>query len=292
MSFGAIADDYNRLRPPPADGAVDWLVPPDCEVAVDLAAGTGLLSRALASRAGQVIAVEPDQRMAAVLRASSPGVRVLDGRGEAIPLPDGSADGLFISSAWHWMDHELAIREIGRVLRDGGRFGMIWTSRDRQVDWVAELDGIGDQDRSRQPDGDARQEAGSAGAAGTAGYARPGGDQDPARQPRGDTDQAEGSGPEQHGRRDRRWQRDIVLPPTDLFGPAETAEFAFTRPMLLDDVVRMLGTYSNVITADPAERAAGLSRAASALRERFPGAGEIAVPMRSRCWRADRAARS
>lgn len=275
MSFGAIADDYNRLRPPPPDDAVDWLVPPDCQVAVDLAAGTGLLSRALASRAGKVIAVEPDQRMAAVLRASSPAVQVMEGRGEAIPLPDASADGLFISSAWHWMDPELAIREIGRVLRDGGRFGMIWTSRDRQVDWVAELDALRDPARQSRADQGQDQDA------------EPGEDQDAAS---GDDHHAE---PGRDGQQPaRRWQREIVVPAGDLFGPAQTADFAFARPMQLDDVVSMLGTYSNVITADPAERAAGLSRAESALRERFPGGGEVAVPMRSWCWRADRTARS
>ena len=48
MSFGTIADDYDRLRPPPPEAAVDWLLPAGCRVAVDLAAGTGLLSRALA----------------------------------------------------------------------------------------------------------------------------------------------------------------------------------------------------------------------------------------------------
>jgi SAM-dependent methyltransferase len=45
------------------------------------------------------------------------------------------------------MDHERAIPEIGRVLRDGGRLGLIWTSRDREVDWVRDLD--------RLPGGDA-----------------------------------------------------------------------------------------------------------------------------------------
>jgi SAM-dependent methyltransferase len=71
--------------------------------------------------------VEPDERMRAVLQARSPGVEVLEGTGEAIPLPDASADGVFISSAWHWMDPDLAVPEIARVLRDGGRFGVIGT---------------------------------------------------------------------------------------------------------------------------------------------------------------------
>ena len=147
MSFGAIAEDYDRLRTGPPDEAVDWLVPAGCQVAVDLGAGTGLLTRALARRVPQVVAVEPDSRMAAVLRARSGGfgaVRVAQGRGEAIPLPDASADGVFVSSAWHWLDQERAPQEIARVLRDGGRLGVIWTGRDRSVDWVREIETLRD----------------------------------------------------------------------------------------------------------------------------------------------------
>ncbi len=140
MSFGSIAEDYDGLRPQAPPEAVDWLVPSGCEVAVDLGAGTGLFTRRLIGRAGQVVAVEPDERMRDVLTARSPGVRALEGRGESIPLPDASADAVFVSSAWHWMDRELTVPEIGRVLRNGGRLGLIWTSRDREVDWVRELD--------------------------------------------------------------------------------------------------------------------------------------------------------
>jgi SAM-dependent methyltransferase len=135
-----VAGDYDRVRPGPPDEALDWLVPQNCETAVDIAAGTGLFTRALQRRVGHVIAVEPDDRMRAVLAARSPGIRAVAGRGEAIPVPDASADGVFVSSAWHWLDPGQAAPEIARVLRDGGRLGVIWTSRDRRVDWVAELD--------------------------------------------------------------------------------------------------------------------------------------------------------
>lgn len=141
-SFGGIASEYDRLRPPPAPEAVDWLVPPGCGVAVDVAAGTGLFTRALHARVGSVIAIEPDERMRAVLASRSPGVVVLDGVGEAIPLDDASVDAVCVSSAWHWMDQERAVPEVARVLRRGGRFGVIWTSRDRTAPWLQELDRI------------------------------------------------------------------------------------------------------------------------------------------------------
>jgi SAM-dependent methyltransferase len=188
--------------------------------------------------------------MAAVLQDRSPGVEVVRGRGEAIPLPDASADGLFFSSAWHWMDPERAVPEIARVLRDGGRFGVIWTSRDREVGWVRELN------RLREPDWAARTEE-----------------------------------PDDQGR-PRTRHREVMLPPGSPFGTAEIAEFAFRRLMTVSDFVAMLGTYSGLITASPQERATGLARVRAALEQRFPGADEIDVPMRSLCWRADRLARS
>jgi len=74
--------------------------------------------------------------MRSVLRASAPDIEVLAGRGEAIPLPDASADAVLISSAWHWLDPDLAVPEIGRVLREGGRLGVIWTGRDPATEWL------------------------------------------------------------------------------------------------------------------------------------------------------------
>jgi SAM-dependent methyltransferase len=153
MSFGAIAADYDRLRPSPAPAAVDWLLPARRDVVVDLGAGTGLLTRAVAAAAGHVIAIEPDDRMRAVLASRSPGVEVLAGRGEAIPLPDASADAVLVSSAWHWMDTDLAGAEIARALRDGGRFGVIWTGRER-TPWLRTEEWFDTNHRARGQDRD------------------------------------------------------------------------------------------------------------------------------------------
>jgi SAM-dependent methyltransferase len=119
---------------------VDWLLPDGCLVAVDLAAGTGLFTRAIEGCVPQVVAVEPDGRMRDVLAQRSPGVQVVAGTAEEIPLPGSFADAVLVSTAWHWFDPERAVPEIARVLKDGGRLGVLWTSRDRDQDWVAELD--------------------------------------------------------------------------------------------------------------------------------------------------------
>jgi SAM-dependent methyltransferase len=94
--------------------------------------------------------------MRAVLGERSAGIVVVEGRAEAIPLDDASADALFVSSAWHWMDPARALPEIARVLRDGGRFGAIWTSRDRDADWVRQLDAERARLRDHLPDGQPR----------------------------------------------------------------------------------------------------------------------------------------
>ena len=261
MSFGSIAADYDRLRPPPAEEAIDWLLPENCQVAVDLAAGTGLLTRALARRVPHVVAVEPDPRMASVLRARSPGVHVVQGRGEAIPLRDGCADGVFISSAWHWMDPDRAAAEVWRVLRDGGRFGMIWTSLDRDEGW---LDGTDWINRVRG----ARTASEISGAR--------------------DSDCPSGTEPDAGDSPRPRGAREITLP-GGMFTRAAIATFRYRRQMTISDIVAMLATYSSVITADPQERESKLAEARATLEERFPDAETVEVPMRSRCWRADRA---
>src|SRR5436190_15711155 len=96
--FGARADEYERHRPDWPAEAVDTAVAElglsRSSAVVDLAAGTGKLTRELVTRVGGVTAVEPSAAMREVLRASAPGVEVLDGTAEAIPLEDGSVDGV------------------------------------------------------------------------------------------------------------------------------------------------------------------------------------------------------
>lgn len=139
-SFGSVARDYDRYRVGPPPEIVARITPSPCGSILDLGAGTGALTRLLSGRIPEVIAVEPDQRMRDVLAENCPGVTVLEGTAERIPLPDARVDAAVVSSAWHWMDPLRAIPEIGRVLRESGTLGLIWNRRDRSVPWVSDLE--------------------------------------------------------------------------------------------------------------------------------------------------------
>lgn len=129
-SFGAAAQHYETFRPGPPVEAVRWLFPETVDTVVDVGAGTGALSRVLTDAALRVVAVEPDPDMRQVLAASVPGIVVLDGRGEELPVADNSADGLVASSSWHWVDPVAGLREAARVLHGGGVMAAMWTGPD------------------------------------------------------------------------------------------------------------------------------------------------------------------
>lgn len=139
-SFGAVADAYERSRPSYPDEALDWLLPPGARRVLDLGAGTGKLTRSLVARGLEVVAVEPTPGMRAQFARVLPDVELLDGTGESIPLPDASVDAVLMAQAWHWVDPDTASPEVARVLRPGGRLGLLWNVRDAGVDWIARLD--------------------------------------------------------------------------------------------------------------------------------------------------------
>jgi len=112
-SFGAVADDYNRLRSGPSPTALDWLLPANANDVLEIGAGTGILTRLLTERVGLVTAVEPDERMRAVLAASDPLIEVLAGQAEEIPAGSSSVDVVIAQSAWHW------VRRVARHTRSG-----------------------------------------------------------------------------------------------------------------------------------------------------------------------------
>jgi SAM-dependent methyltransferase len=124
-SFGNVAETYHRVRPPYSAALLDRakvaLELDAFALVLDLAAGTGRLTRELESRFANVVAVEPDERMRAVHGTA------LAGSAEAIPLDAASVDAVFVGEAFHWFDAAEAIPEIVRVLRPRGGLAIFWT---------------------------------------------------------------------------------------------------------------------------------------------------------------------
>jgi SAM-dependent methyltransferase len=146
---------YERGRPGYPRQAVAELVEllgigPGATV-LDLAAGSGKLTRQLLGSGAALVAVEPSAAMRERLAAVAPGVRVLDGTAESIPLPDGSLDAVTVAQAFHWFDGPAAVAELHRVLRPGGRVGLLWNVRDESVAWMARITALLDRHAGDTP---------------------------------------------------------------------------------------------------------------------------------------------
>ena len=140
-AFDAAAEAYDRGRPGWPAAALDAIagrlgLTPGSAV-LDLAAGTGKLTRALLPRFASVTAVEPLDGMRAVLERTAAGARVLAGTAEAIPVDAGAVDAVFVAEAMHWFDARRATAEIERVLRPGGGVAVLYNRRHRGSDEAA-----------------------------------------------------------------------------------------------------------------------------------------------------------
>lgn len=118
--------DYERGRPGYPPNVLDVAALPSTATVLDLAAGTGKLTRLLHARYSRVICVEPDAEMREVLTLACPSAQVWAGSAEAIPLSDASVDAVFVAEAFHAFHNKNAVAEIARVLEPGGPLVLMW----------------------------------------------------------------------------------------------------------------------------------------------------------------------
>lgn len=153
--FGAQAATYDKARPSYPPDAIDWLarklrIEPGQRV-VDLAAGTGKLTAPLARTGADLIAVEPVTAMRDMLRIRLPGVAAVAGVAESLPFASGSIDAVTVAQAFHWFDPARAMAELARVIRVGGRLGVIWNSLEPGTDWTDRVWSVMDRVEYRAP---------------------------------------------------------------------------------------------------------------------------------------------
>jgi SAM-dependent methyltransferase len=252
-SFGDAATHYERFRPGPPAAAVEWVLNAHVHRIVDLGAGTGGLTRALVGRADEVVAVEPDDRMREVLQQTVPAARALVGRGESIPLEDGSADAVFASSSWHWMELVPTLLEVGRVLAPGGVLGVMWSGPDRDAAFIQQAQALLAGD-GPSPVGELEADLAAA-----------------VNDPYGANQVLE-------------------IPPGVPFDQPEMHPVTWDEALTADDLVGLLGTFSWVILMEEEARQRLFDTARRVLREALGVEGDVTVDVGYRCevWRARR----
>jgi len=166
QQFASVADTYERGRPEYAPAVIGALAAelglrPGGAV-LDLAAGTGKLTRALLAFGLDVVAVEPQRPLRERLARRVGAERVREGLAEAIPLPDASVAAVTVADAFHWFDRDRALSEIRRALQPGGGLAVISTVPDWSgASWSQELGSLVAETRPEHPhfDGPPWQEA-------------------------------------------------------------------------------------------------------------------------------------
>ncbi|MEU6277220.1 class I SAM-dependent methyltransferase [Streptomyces populi] len=140
-SFNAAAAQYAASRPsyPPALlDAVEDLAGRSLSGArtADVGAGTGISTGLLHGRGADVLAVEPGPGMAAEFRRAHPGIPIVRGTGDALPLATASMDLLTYAQSWHWTEPDRSVPEALRVLRPGGALALWWNTEALDVPWI------------------------------------------------------------------------------------------------------------------------------------------------------------
>lgn len=134
--YGEVADGYDEVRPgyPDALGEVVLgYTGAQPHRAVEVGAGTGKATALFARHGVPVHCLEPDPRMARVLRermAAYPGVGVEVGRFEDWQPPGGGVDLLYSAQAWHWVDPETRWPRARAALAPGGAVAIFGHSYD------------------------------------------------------------------------------------------------------------------------------------------------------------------
>jgi SAM-dependent methyltransferase len=123
-SFGGAAQNYDTYRPRYPDRLIDDVLAPDARRVLEAGAGTGIASMQMIERGADVLAVEPDTRMAAVAQAK--GIPVELATFEDWDPAGRRFDRVVFAASFHWVDPAVALPKIRGILDGGGKLALIW----------------------------------------------------------------------------------------------------------------------------------------------------------------------
>ncbi|OBK35504.1 ubiquinone/menaquinone biosynthesis protein [Mycobacterium sp. 1245111.1] len=123
-SFGGAAQNYDAHRPRYPDQLIDDVLAPGARCVLEAGAGTGIASMQLIERGADLLAVEPDARMAAVAQAK--GIPVELATFEDWDPAGRRFDRVVFAASFHWVDPAVALPKIRAILADGGKLALIW----------------------------------------------------------------------------------------------------------------------------------------------------------------------
>jgi SAM-dependent methyltransferase len=132
-AFGVDPAGYHAARPTYPDWVFDFLrdrcgLVSDV-VTFEVGAGTGTATRQLLELgAYPLVAVEPDERLAAFLRETIPeeALSVIVAPFEEAMLEEASFDLGLSATAFHWLNEDFALNKVTKLLRPGGWWSMVW----------------------------------------------------------------------------------------------------------------------------------------------------------------------
>lgn len=123
-SFGGAARNYDTHRPRYPDQLIDDVLAPGVRRVLEAGAGTGIASMQFIERGADLLAVEPDTRMASVAEAK--GIPLEIATFEQWDPAGRRFDLVVFAASFHWVDPAVALPKVRDILSDGGKLALIW----------------------------------------------------------------------------------------------------------------------------------------------------------------------
>ncbi len=143
--FTGKADYYDKYRPKYAEQAIKLLKKEllKDDIAADIGAGTGILTRQLIDSGIKVIAVEPNPDMREKLLKNAPETEIIGAPAENTGIKEHSIKLVTAGTAAHWFDPDKFREECRRILTPDGKAALLWNNEDKSNEFVKKLKNIG-----------------------------------------------------------------------------------------------------------------------------------------------------